>query len=259
MTACRDSRRPHGGAGGPAVSDRLDFAALTIRQPAWGYRFSIDAVLLADFAAPLCGETALDLGTGCGVVLLLLARLRPSLRRGVGVEIQASLWKFARGNFEENGLSDRLTAVHADFRRAAAGAADGRFDLVVSNPPYVRVGEGRRNPDPQKETARHEVTCTLSDLMRAAKPRLSPGGAFAMVGPAHRLTEILAKAAENGIAPRTLRFVHPFHDRPAALVLFAGGAERSPGPEVLPPLVIYAEKDRYHPDVDRIYRSLLKK
>lgn len=235
----------------------LDFAPLSIRQPTRGYRFSIDAVLLADFAAAYRGRTILDLGTGSGVVLLLLARLRTGLHCGVGVEIQQDLWEFARRNIEENGLGGALSAVHGDFRQAQPGLSPGAFDLVVSNPPFRRLGEGRRNPDPQKEIARHEVTCTLSDVFRAAGRYLSPRGRFVMIGLPQRLPEILSCAAAAGIFPERLRFVHPYADRPANLLLFAGSRRKAPELSILPALAVYASSGRFHPEAERIYRRVI--
>src|SRR5512146_2772477 len=116
-------------SGSRGKPDRLAFASLVVRQPRRGYRFSVDSVLLADFAAPLCGSTVLDLGTGSGIVLLLLARLCPGLSRGVGVEIQPELCECARANIEANGLSGRLCAVLGDFRENVPGAPAGSFDL----------------------------------------------------------------------------------------------------------------------------------
>ena len=186
----------------------------------------------------------------------MLSRMCPSLRYGVGVEIQGELYEFARGNIEGNGLGDRLSAVHGDFREKLAGVPAGSFDLVVSNPPYRKIGEGRRNPDPQKEIARHEVACTMPELFRAAGRHLSPTGRLAIVGLPQRLGEILACAAAERIFPDTLRFVHPYPDRPANLLLFAGSRRKAPEFSVLPPLAIYAEKGRYHPEVERIYQAL---
>ena len=249
--------RPKGGAGlrdgSPA---RIDFSQLSVRQPARGYRFSIDAVLLADFAAAYRARTVLDLGTGSGIVLLLLARLRPELRCGVGVEIQREMWEFARRNIEENGLAGALSCVHGDFREAQPGLSPGAFDLVVSNPPFRRLGEGRRNPDPRKEIARHEVTCTLPDVFRAAGRYLSPRGRFAMIGLPQRLPEILSCAAAAGIFPERLRFVHPYADRPANHLLFVGSRRKSPELSVLPALAVYVSKGRRHPEMERIYRGL---
>jgi tRNA1(Val) A37 N6-methylase TrmN6 len=172
------------------------------------------------------------------------------------VEIQRELWEFARRNFEENGLAGVLSAVHGDFREAQPGLSLGAFDLVISNPPFRRLGEGRRNPDPRKEIARHEVTCTLSDVFRAAGRYLAPRGRFAMIGLPQRLPEILSCAAAAGIFPERLRFVHPFADRPANLLLFAGSRRKSQEMSVLPALVVYASKGRLHPEMERIYRGL---
>ncbi len=232
--------------------------ALSVLQPARGYRFSLDAVLLADFAAANCGSAVLDLGTGCGIVLLLLARLCPSLRGGVGVEIQRGLWEFAQRNFERNGHGKALAAVHGDFRKERMEIPPGSFDLVVSNPPFRKAGEGRRNPDPQKETARHEVKCTLSDVFAAAGRAMAPGGRFAMIGRPERLPEILSCAASSGIFPERLRFVHPGAGRPANLLLFAGSRRKARPLSVLPSLAVYADKGRYHPEMEEIYRRLIR-
>ena len=239
-----------------AAPDGSAFTSLSIRQPSGGYRYSIDSILLADFAAAFCGHLALDLGTGCGVALLLFSRMCPSLRYGVGVEIQRELYEFALGNIQDNGLSGKLSAVHGDFREKLTGLTPGSFDLVMANPPYRRVGEGKRNPDPRKEIARHEVTCTMPELFRAAGRYLSPTGRFAMLGLPHRLGEILACAVEERIFPDTIRFVHSYPDRPANLLLFAGSRRKPPDLSVLPPLSLYSEKGRYHPEVERIYQAI---
>ncbi len=240
-------------------SDRLAFASLVVRQPRRGYRFSVDSVLLADFAAPLGGASVLDLGTGSGIVLLLLARLCPGLSRGVGVELQPELCECARANIEANGLSGRLSAVLGDFRAEVPGAPAGAFDLVVSNPPYRPVGAGRRNPDRQKEIARHEVACTMADLFGAAARFLSPAGRFAALGLPHRLPEMLASAAASGIFPETLRFIHPLPASPANLLLFAASRRRGGGPRVLPPLRVYDAPGRYSPETVAVFRGLVRK
>ncbi|GAB4363595.1 MAG: methyltransferase [Deltaproteobacteria bacterium] len=240
-----------GGPGGGSSGGGL-CSSLSLRQPRGGYRVSIDSVLLADFAAARCGERVLDLGTGSGVILLLLARRCGGLREGVGIEIQEELWRTAVENIEENGLSVRLSARRGDFRETLPGLRAGSFDLVVANPPFRRLGEGRRNPDPRKEIARHEVACTFPDLFAAARRYLAPGGAFAMVSPSGRLPEILALCAESGLAADAVRFVHPFPDAPANRVLIAAVRRRGGEPAILPPLFVYAEPGRYHPETERI-------
>jgi len=174
-----------------------------------GYRFSIDSVILAGFAAPYCRGAVLDLGTGCGVLLLLLSRLAPGMLAGIGVDLQEDLLDFARRNFGDNCPDGRLHALHGDFRGEIPGVEPGSFDLVVSNPPYGRVGQGRRNPDPGKERARHEATCTLPELFAAASRFLSAAGRFAFILPYPRLTEIEPCAAKEGLRVEYLRVVHP--------------------------------------------------
>jgi len=265
MTGSRRSRRSGRAPGGEerrsggGEPDRLAFASLVVRQPRRGYRFSVDSVLLADFAGPFCGGSVLDLGTGSGIVLLLLARLCPGLSHGVGVELQPELFEFARVNIEANGLSGRLSAVLGDFREKVPGAPAGSFDLVVSNPPYRPVGQGRRNPDSQKAIARHELACTMADLFRAAARFLSPKGRFAALGLPRRLHEILALASASGLSVETLRFVHPMPGRPANLVLFAASRRKGGGPDVLPPLCVYAAPGRYSQEAQAVFRGLLRK
>lgn len=237
---------------GDAEFPRGIFSSLTVRQPRGGYRFSIDSILLADFAAAWCGEKVLDLGTGSGVILLLLAKRCGSLRKGIGIELQEELWRAAAENIEENGMSGRLSARCCDFRKKIPGLRAGSFDLVVSNPPFRRVGEGRRNPDRRKEIARHEVACTFRDLFSAARRYLAPRGGFTMISPAGRLPEVLSLAADSGIAAATVRLIHPFADAPANRVLFAGTRGRAQEPGFLPPLVVYAGPGRYHPETERI-------
>ena len=236
----------------------ISIPPLRVDQPENGYRFSIDSVLLADFAAAFCGRSVLDLGTGSGVVLLLLAGRCDTLKKGVGVEIQRQLWEFACRNIEENRLGGRLSATLCDFRKDVPGLAPRSFDLVVANPPYRKIGEGRRNPDPGKEIARHEVACTLADVFSAAKKYLSRRGRFAMVCSSHRLAEIFTLGAASGLHPEKVRFVHPHADEPANRVLVAGSRRKGPESVVLPPLVVYSARGRYHPEIEGIFSDFFR-
>jgi tRNA1Val (adenine37-N6)-methyltransferase len=229
-----------------------------VDQPENGYRFSIDSVLLADFAAALCGRSVLDLGTGSGVVLLLLARRCDTLKKGVGVEIQRRLWEFACRNIEENRLQGRLSATLCDFREDVPGLSPKSFDLVVANPPYRKLGEGRRNPDPGKEIARHEVACTMADVFSAAEKYLTRRGRFAMVSSSHRLAEIFSLGAASGLQPETVRFVHPHADKPANRLLVAVCRRKGQEPVVLPPLVVYSARGRYHPEIEGIFSNFFR-
>jgi len=227
---------------------------LIIRQPERGYRFSIDSVILAGFAAPFCRGAVLDLGTGCGVLLLLLSRLAPGMLSGIGLELQEGLLAFARDNFRENGFAGRLVAVPGDFRGDVPGVDPRSFDLVVSNPPFGRAGRGRRNPDPGKETARHEVTCTLPDLFAATDRFLSAAGRFAFILPYARLSEIEPCAAKVGLRVESLRAVHPRDGAPPSRVLCGMVRGGCGAPRLLPPLFLHGGAEKYRPEVERICR-----
>ncbi|HEX9191292.1 MAG TPA: methyltransferase [Candidatus Deferrimicrobiaceae bacterium] len=227
---------------------------LVIRQPERGYRFSIDSVLLAGFAAPHCRGHVLDLGTGCGVLLLLLSRLAPGMDSGTGVEIQPSLCAFAERNFRESGSDRRLRAVRGDYRREAPGAAPGAFDLVVANPPYGRAGHGRRNPHPQREAARHEIHGSLQELIDAAARYLAPAGRFALILPHDRFPEVQNGARRAGMGIGEMRRVHAWKEAPPSRGLFLlarGAGER---PMELPPLSLHDGGGKYCPEVERICR-----
>jgi len=230
---------------------------LSIRQPERGYRFSIDSVILAGFAAPHCRGAVLDLGTGCGVLLLLLSRLAPALRTGVGVELQADLLDFARRNFLDNCPDGRLSAVPGDVRGEIPGIDPGSFDLVVSNPPYVRAGHGRRNPDPGKETARHEASCTLPELFASASRFLSAAGRFAFILPYPRIGEVEPCAAKERLSVESVRAVHPRAGAPPSRGLCCMVRGERGVPRLLPPLLLHQGPEKYCPEVERICRLFL--
>ena len=227
---------------------------MIIHQPERGYRFSIDSVILAGFAAPYCRGAVLDLGTGCGVLLLLLSRLAPGMLAGIGVDLQEDLLDFARRNFGDNCPDGRLHALHGDFRGELPGVEPGSFDLVVSNPPYGRVGRGRRNPDPGKERARHEATCTLPELFAAASRFLSAAGRFAFILPYPRLSEIEPCAAKEGLRVEYLRVVHPRDGAPPFRGLCCAVRGGGGTPRLLPPLFLHGGAGKYCPEVERICR-----
>lgn len=238
----------------PGGLSGADSPRLVIRQPERGYRFSIDSVLLAGFAAPFCRGKVLDLGTGCGVLLLLLSRLAPDMVAGTGVDLQEDLLDHARRNFRDNRLEGRLAAVNGDFRGILPGIVPGTFDLVVSNPPYGRAGHGRRNPDPGKETARHEVTCSLPELFAAASGLLSPDGRFAFILPYSRFPEVGPGAAKAGLRLDLLRTVHPREGSPPSRVLCCAEHGETGTPRFLPPLVLHGDREKYCGEVERICR-----
>jgi tRNA1(Val) A37 N6-methylase TrmN6 len=233
----------------PAITEDAFFnGRLRIRQFRDGYRFSIDAVLLADFVRPLVGKKVLELGTGCGVVSLLLAHHCPDAAF-VGVEIQAALAGLATENAAINGFSGRVEIRREDLRTIRSTAGESLFDLVVVNPPYHRARSGRTNPDRQRALARHELLATLDDVVASAGRMLEKGGRFAMIYPAERLVDLIAAMRAKDIEPKHLRMVHSRLSEKARLVLAEGRKGGRPGLVTAPPLAVYDTDDAYTAEV----------
>ncbi len=191
---------------------------LMVFQPAGGYRFSMDAVMLARHVKANGRQVALDIGTGCGIVALLLARRFPELRV-MGVEIQKSLADAARHNIMVNHLDGQVRALHKDVRTIDPAVLWQPVDLIVSNPPYIKKDSGRLNPDHGRASARHEIHMTLEDLCCTSRRLLRTGGKLHLVYPAGRKTELLACLEACRLYPETLCFVHTELHRPAKRIL----------------------------------------
>jgi tRNA1Val (adenine37-N6)-methyltransferase len=199
-----------------------------------GYRFSIDALLLADFSTIRKGDRVVDLGTGCGIISLLLLRSRGA-EWVVGLEIQEALAFQASRNARLNGLRDRMPVVRGDLRRLPL--EHGSFHAVVCNPPYRRARSGRINPDRERAVARHEILASLDDILRSARLLLREKGRVSLIYPAERLTDLLAGMRGLGLEPKRLQLVHPNVDAGAGLVLVEAARGGRPGVTVLPPIL----------------------
>ena len=213
--------------------DSFHRGGIKVLQKKRGYRFSLDAALLADFVRIEPGEDAVDLGAGNGIVALLLAR-KP-FRRLVAIEIQAALADLARRNVVLNGLAGRIEVVEADLR----GYAPGRvFDVAYSNPPYIPKSTGFPSASEEKTVAKHEITCDILDVLRAAARLLRPAGRAYIVYPGGRRADLEAAAGRAGLRIQALRPVHPRAGAPAGHVLVELGS--GPGEaRTLPPLVLF--------------------
>lgn len=237
------------------AADAFFNGKITVFQSRDGYRFSIDAVLLAAHADPRPGEKVVDLGTGCGIVLLMMAFRRPDIRM-VGVEIQERLADIASLNVRENNMTDRIEIVRADIRELSSGAVSGPVDLLVANPPFRKARSGRVNPHQEKAGARHEVFITLPEVMAAARRLLRTGGRLVVVYPADRAAEVLAGMDRAGIAPKFLRTVHSRAGTEARLVLAAGTKGARPGGlRIAPPLAIYKDDGVYTDEVQAMFEG----
>ena len=232
--------------------DRFYRGALTLHQPEHGYRFSIDAVLLAALACPRPGDLVIDLGTGCGVVALLMARRDETLTI-YGVELQAELAQLARQNVVSNRLEERVHVLEDDINTLEAKRFPRPADLIVANPPYYRLTSGRLNPNDQRAIARHELRLTLAQLLGAAKSLLRTGGRLVCVYASERLTDLLSGMRRMGIEPKQLRMVHSSAKDDARLCLVEGVQQGRPGLKVGPPLVIYTDAGAYTETLQRYF------
>ena len=206
---------------------------LRIIQSRRGYRFSVDALHLAGFVRVGEEDRVADLGTGCGIIPLMLLTTR-SVGQVVGLEIQEELASQAARNARLNGCSERMCVVRGDLRRPPFGART--FDVVVCNPPYRKAESGRINPDPERAIARHEILASLGGILSAARWLLRGKGRLATIYPAERLTDLLARMRGIGLEPKRVQTVHPNLASPAKLVLVEGVCDGRPGARVLPPI-----------------------
>ena len=228
--------------------DDLTIGGLKILQAQDGYRFSLDPVLLSGFLSSVSGCRVLDLGTGSGIVPLLLS-VRGEALSIAGVEIQHEMAERAGRTVELNGLSEKVRIVAGDIRDLPfAGLDAGAFDIVTANPPYRRPGTGRVAPGNERGMARHEFAGGLDDFLRAAAVMLRSGGSFYVVHLAERLAELLAGMAAHNLAAKRLRCVHSRAGEAARLVLVESRKNGRPGIKVEPPLVVYKGAGRDYTD-----------
>jgi tRNA1Val (adenine37-N6)-methyltransferase len=238
--------------------DSLFGGRLSIRQQEKGYRFSVDAVLLAGLTRVKPRDRGIDLGTGCGVVPLVFA-YRGEGREWTGLEIQTELAELAKTNAAENGLGDRVSILEGDLREYRGLFQPQSFDLVVSNPPYRGPWTGRVAPGRQRALARHEFTAAVGDVAEAAAYLLPPGGRLAVVYPSVRLPSLIKAVLENGFQPKRLTVIHSREGERARLVHLE--SVRGGGEELLvePPFYIYAPDGSYTPETQKLYRISLER
>ena len=235
------------------TADAMFGGRVRIFQPRKGYRFSVDSVALSAFVRASPGELLVDLGTGCGVIPLLVAHRVPGLS-AVGVEIQEELAAIAEQNVRENRMEDRISVVRADFTAWPVPGIPRRADLACANPPYRPVGRGIVNPHSQKAIARHEIAATLSDVARTAAKLLPPRGPLFLVIPAGRLVDLFAALRENRLEPRRLRLIHARPAVPARLALVEAVRNAAPRLAVDPPLILHGPDGEYTPETrDMLY------
>ena len=214
--------------------------------------FGMDAVLLSGFAHVKEGGRALDLGTGTGIIPILLAA-KTKGEYFAGLEISAISADMARRSVLHNGLEKRVEIIQGDIKEAGELFAPASFDTVTSNPPYMIGQHELTNPDIEKAAARHEIFCTLEDVVRAAAKLVRPGGKFYMVHRPFRLAEIIRTLSEYKLEPKRMRLVYPYVDREPNMVLIEAMRGGKPRMTVEKPLIVYEKPGIYTPEITAIY------
>jgi tRNA1Val (adenine37-N6)-methyltransferase len=224
---------------------------VSVTQPVTGHRFTLDSILLADFCRVRPGERVLEPGAGTGIISLLLAKKHPRAAF-LAVEIQPSLASLGEQNIADNGLAGRMQMVRKDLQRIGRTIAPGSLSVIVANPPYIKEGAGRPSPDRSRVTARQAHPASLVSWLNLHR-YLKNGGRYCLILPAARLAELVTAMRKRLLEPKRLLFVHPYAERPAALVLVEAVKQGGTGLEVLPSLIVHGRNGGYTEDMQDIY------
>lgn len=232
--------------------DDLERNGYKIIQNSEKFCFGMDAVLLSGFANVKKGERALDLGTGTGIIPILLeAKTEGSEFKALEIQLESA--DMARRSVALNGLENKIEIIDGDIKEASRIFGRASFDVVTSNPPYMNDSHGLKNPDMPKAIARHEVLCTLDDVVREASYVLKEKGRFYMVHRPHRLIEIINTLTKYRLEPKRIKMVHPFVDKDANMVLIEAVKGGNSFLKMEKPLIVYKEPNKYTDEIYDIY------
>ncbi len=232
--------------------DDLQLNGLQLIQNVDKFCFGVDAVLLSDFTDVKKNQRVLDLGTGTGIIPILLAG-KTQAKSIIGLEIQESMAEMANRSVMLNNLQDRVQILYGDIKKYRDYFTKASFDVVVSNPPYTNKGCGLVNPHDSKAISRHEILCSLEDVVSCAASLLVSGGQLAMVHRPERLADIICCMRSNGIEPKYLRFVHPKPYKKPNMILIKGNRGGNPELKVQEPLYVYNSDGTYSDEINKIY------
>ena len=238
------------------TDDTLFDGRLVCSQHRDGYRFSVDAVLVAHFCRPQEEDRVLDIGCGCGVISLILCHRYTDVHV-TGLELQPALAKIACANSLANQFQSRFTVVEGDLRKVREFMQPESFDLVVSNPPYRRSGSGRVNREDECAIARHELTADLPSIVSAASFCVKNHGIVVCIYPAERLATLVAAMLEQRLVPKRMQPVYSYpEDDQARLVMVEAVKNGGEGLHLLPPFYIYQYADGpYAPEMAKLYQQ----
>jgi tRNA1Val (adenine37-N6)-methyltransferase len=245
--------------GADETLDTLSTGGIQILQPRKGYRYSLDALILPFFMDLEAGSSILELGAGCGVIALLLARRCPTCRV-TAVELQHRLYRLMEKNLLLNGLVDRIRPVREDIRSISTRFHPESFDSVCANPPFRKAHSGRISPNAERAIARHEIALSLEELVGVAAHLLRKEGRFSLIYLPERLDDLLQGLTRNCLEPKRIRMIHSFPGSPPVLFLLEAVKNGATSPERRTslireaPFTIYKGKGKeYSKEMQAIY------
>lgn len=233
--------------------DDLQYKGLKLIQNKNGFCFGVDSVLLSDFAKEIKkNSTVVDIGTGTGIIGLLLCK-KTELKRIYGIEIQKEVAQMAKRSIELNNLEDKFEIINTNINQIFDFLEPNSIDSIVTNPPYKKVNTGIKNEDEKQMISRHEVKCTLEDIIEKSSKLLKDRGEFYMVHRAERLVDIMCTLRKYRLEPKNIRFVHSKAIEKPNLILVKAIKYANQFLKIDKPLVIYDENGEYTDEINRIY------
>ena len=232
--------------------DELHRNNYVIIQDPKKFCFGIDAVLLSDFAKAKDGDIVFDIGTGTGIIPILMSA-KTNAKKYFAIDIQKESVDMAKRSVEINNLSNKIEVFHLDVKNVFEKFEKNSVNVVTSNPPYMNIGGGIINEYDAKAIARHEIYCNLDDIVKTASMLLKSKGKFYMVHRPNRLCDIICTLRKYKLEPKTIRFVQPYEDREPNMLLIESIKNGGSLLKVLPNLIIYNENRQYTDEINKIY------
>lgn len=233
----------------------LHLEGMKILQSTHTFSYGIDAVLLSSFVKIKKNASVLDLGTGNGIIPLLLASYFKS-GNFTGIEILEDSVKLAEKSVLENNLQERINIIKGDLKNIESLVEKNKFSCVVSNPPYFKISSGVQNNNENLNSARHEINCNFEDICRAASYALNSEGDFYFIHKPERLFEIFNTLNKNNLCPQEMICIHPFYNKPCNLILVHAKKSGSCELKIKEPLIVYETslgKNEYNQKIKNLY------
>lgn len=235
--------------------DDLDYKGLKIIQKKDGFCFGMDSVIIANFVRISRKNAVIaDLGTGTGIISILVSA-KNDVDKIYGFDIQEDMTEMASRSVKMNKLEDKIEMINADIVGLSKTDFKNKFDYVITNPPYKKMNTGIVNDNEKKLISRHEIKCTLENVIYEASKLLKDNGFFYMVHRPERLPDILVLMREHKIEPKEIQFVYPNVDTQAKLVLIKGAKYGKEYMKILEPLIVYEKNGEYSEKLLKFYKK----